>query len=213
MSEQMKKCKHCQTDIPKKAKVCPNCKLKQTSKLKTGLIIAGVLFVIGIIGSSGDDESESTANVAQSTEVAKVSNDVKTETVKEVEVVKESETVEQADNVKETETVVEITYTVATVSEMIDMLESNALKAEKTYQDQYVEVTGRLGTIDSDGDYITLYPQDDEWSFIGVQCYIKNDEQMNKVLEMTVDDIVTVKGKIKTVGEVIGYGLDIDEIK
>ena len=47
MSE-TKKCKHCQTDIPKKAKVCPNCKRKQGGKLKTVLL---VILVLGIIGS------------------------------------------------------------------------------------------------------------------------------------------------------------------
>ena len=54
------------------------------------------------------------------------------------------------------ETVIE--YTAVTVAEMVEMLESNAMKAEATYQDQYVEITGRLGNIDSDGKYITLYP-------------------------------------------------------
>ena len=51
-----------------------------------------------------------------------------------------------------------IEYTAVTVAEMVEMLESNAMKAEATYQDQYVEITGRLGNIDSDGKYITLYP-------------------------------------------------------
>ena len=36
--EETKKCKHCQSDIPKKAKVCPVCKKKQLSKLKVFLI-------------------------------------------------------------------------------------------------------------------------------------------------------------------------------
>lgn len=49
-------CKHCQTEIPKKAKVCPNCRKKQGGKLKW-IIIA--IIVIGIIGAAmggGDDE-------------------------------------------------------------------------------------------------------------------------------------------------------------
>ena len=51
-----KKCKHCQTDIPKKAKVCPNCKRKQGGALKTVLIIFVVLLLIG--GLFGNSESE-----------------------------------------------------------------------------------------------------------------------------------------------------------
>lgn len=57
MSEQMKKCKHCQTDIPKKAKVCPNCRKKQSNKLGIALIVVGVLIVIGVLGG-GDDTSQ-----------------------------------------------------------------------------------------------------------------------------------------------------------
>lgn len=199
MSEETKKCKHCQTDIPKKAKICPNCKKKQGSALKTIGIVILVILVLSAIGGSSDSDSEKTAQKSTTLETAKAED-------KKVEEVKKEET-------KIEETVVEINYKQVTVSEMMNALESNALKAEKTYQAQYLEITGRLGNIDSDGKYITLYPTDNEWAFIGVQCYIKNDEQLNKVLEMSVDDTVTLKGKVITVGEVIGYGLDIDEIK
>lgn len=84
--------------------------------------------------------------------------------------------------------------------------------AEATYQDVYVEITGRLGNIDSDGKYIDLLPADDEWAFIGVQCYIENDEQKAQVMEMSIDDMVTLRGQITEVGEVLGYSLDIDSI-
>ena len=103
-------------------------------------------------------------------------------------------------------------YTAYTVTQMMDDLNSNSLKAESTYKDQYVEITGRLDVIDSSGKYISLFPENDEFAFIGVQCYIKNDEQKQKVMEMSTGDIVTLKGKVKLVGEVIGYSLDIDEI-
>lgn len=39
---EVKKCKHCQSDIPKKAKICPNCRKKQGGKLK--FIIAWIFF-------------------------------------------------------------------------------------------------------------------------------------------------------------------------
>ena len=53
----------------------------------------------------------------------------------------------------------------------------------------------------------------DDWAVIGVTCYIKNDEQLDKVKSMSVDQEVTVRGKITEVGEVLGYSLDIDSIK
>ena len=47
-----KKCKHCQMDIPKKAKVCPYCRKKQTSKAKTIAIVVFVFFCLYAIGTS-----------------------------------------------------------------------------------------------------------------------------------------------------------------
>ena len=54
--------------------------------------------------------------------------------------------------------------------------------------------------------------QNDEWAFSGIQCYLTTDEQKAQIMEMSVDDIVTLRGKIKSVGEVLGYSLDIDSI-
>ena len=102
-----------------------------------------------------------------------------------------------------------INYTVVSVADMIDALDTNALKAEKTYGGQYLEVTGRLGNIDSDGSYITLYGG--EFDFTGVQCYIQNDEQLNFVMDMVDDNTYTVRVKITDVGEILGYQADIIE--
>lgn len=105
-----------------------------------------------------------------------------------------------------------IVYTQYTVAEMINDLEANALKAEKKYLDQYVEITGKLQTIDSDGSYISLRPADDPYSFVNAMCYIQDDAQLDKVLEMSTDDTVTLKGKVTSIGEVLGYSIDIIEI-
>lgn len=189
---QTKVCKHCQSEIPKKAKVCPQCRKKQGGIMKWVLIAVVVLGLIGAMAGGGesvedtDSYDETTVNTENQQESA------------DVEITEEAEPV--------------IEYTVCTVSEMVGVLESNAMKAEATYQNQYVEITGRLGNIDSDGAYITLYPTDDEWAFTGVTCRMKNDEQKAQVMEMSVDDTVTLRGKITEVGEVLGYYLDIDSI-
>jgi ABC-type antimicrobial peptide transport system permease subunit len=106
-----------------------------------------------------------------------------------------------------------IQYTKYNVSELMDDLDSNAMKAEKKYTDQYVELTGKMYNIDSDGKYIDLCPNKEETALIGVQCYMKNDEQKNKIMNMKKDQTITIKGKIKEVGEVMGYSLDIDEVE
>lgn len=66
-----KKCKHCQTDIPKKAKVCPNCKRKQGGALKTVLIVFLVFILIGGL-FGGSDEEEVTVKENNENSVEKV---------------------------------------------------------------------------------------------------------------------------------------------
>lgn len=107
----------------------------------------------------------------------------------------------------------QIEYTSYTVAQLVDDLENNALSAEEKYSNQYVEITGRLGNVDSDGKYISLYPTNDEFAFMGVQCYIKNDEQKSRVATLSKNDVITVRGKIKSIGEIMGYSLDIDSIQ
>ena len=96
---------------------------------------------------------------------------------------------------------------------LFDALESNAANASDTYKGQYLAVSGVLGTIDSDGSYIALESTNDSYMFQSVQCYIKNDEQLQKVKSLSKGDSLTVKGKVKDVGEVLGYSLDIDSIE
>ena len=69
MSE-TKKCKHCQSDIPKKAKVCPVCKKKQKRPfLGIILISLGIIGVICALG--GSDNSDTTNDSAiQNTEIS-----------------------------------------------------------------------------------------------------------------------------------------------
>lgn len=54
----MKKCKHCQTEIDSKAKICPSCRKKQGMPL--WLIIILVIIGIGLVGSLAGGESNST---------------------------------------------------------------------------------------------------------------------------------------------------------
>ena len=56
--KETKICKHCQTEIPKKAKVCPQCRRKQGGKLKWIVSIIVVLFFF--FGLLGNDDSSYT---------------------------------------------------------------------------------------------------------------------------------------------------------
>lgn len=105
-----------------------------------------------------------------------------------------------------------IEYTSVSVNDMMDALNNNAMGASDKYKGKYLEITGKLTNIDAAGKYIDLMA-DGDFEIIGVQCYIKNDDQKAKIASMSKGDTVTLKGKCTDVGEVLGYSLDIDEIE
>lgn len=55
-SKETKLCKYCQTEIPKKAKICPNCKKKQKGFgcLTTVIVVILIFVIIGVIGSQSE---------------------------------------------------------------------------------------------------------------------------------------------------------------
>ena len=105
-----------------------------------------------------------------------------------------------------------IEYKEVSLNKMSDELEDNALKAKKTYDNQYIEVTGYLSNIDSSGDYISLKRTDDKLSLYNIQCFVKDDKQLDIISEFKINDKVTVKGQVTDVGEIMGYTLDISEV-
>ena len=183
--DKMTTCKHCGQEIAASAKVCPHCggKNKPPIYKRWWFIAIIVIIVLAAIGGSGSsDSSGSTSSTATSkTAVSSSSSEAAIE------------------------------YTAYTVTELSEDLDSNALKAADKYKGQYVELTGRLSVIDSNGKYISIVDSTDEWAITCVQCYIKNDEQKQVVMDMSIGDEIVVKGKITDVGEVLGYFLDMTE--
>lgn len=183
--DKMTTCKHCGQEIAASAKVCPHCDGKNKPPIykRWWFIAIIVIIVLAAIGGSGSsDSSGSTSSTATSkTAVSSSSSEAAIE------------------------------YTAYTVTELSEDLDSNALKAADKYKGQYVELTGRLSVIDSNGKYISIVDSTDEWAITGVQCYIKNDEQKQVVMDMSIGDEIVVKGKITDVGEVLGYFLDMTE--
>lgn len=183
--DKMTTCKHCGQEIAASAKVCPHCggKNKPPIYKRWWFIAIIVIIVLAAIGGSGSsDSSGSTSSTATSKTAV-------------------SSSFSEA----------AIEYTAYTVTELSEDLDSNALKAADKYKGQYVELTGRLSVIDSNGKYISIVDSTDEWAITGVQCYIKNDEQKQVVMDMSIGDEIVVKGKITDVGEVLGYFLDMTE--
>ena len=108
---------------------------------------------------------------------------------------------------------IEIEYTEVSINDMLNELSNNALRAEKTYQDKYIKFTGKIENIDSDGAYITVSEIDNEFPlFETIHCSVTDDTQLDVIINKNTGDTVNIKGQVTSVGEVIGYIIDIDEI-
>lgn len=160
------------------------------------VIVFVVIVCLAIIGAASGGSSDNTGNTS--------SNQPSSGS--------QASVIDQAKE-PESETEPEIEYTSVDVDTMMDDLQSNAMKAEDTYNDKYLEITGRLALIDSDGKYISVFSQSDEFAILGVQCFIKDEDAKAKVMDMSIGDTVTLKVHIKEVGEVMAYVADIIEIE
>lgn len=191
MKEQLKNCPVCGREMAARARACPSCGAKNRKPLyrRWWFWLLAVL-VIGAVGSAMGGEDSGETNSPQQTQ-------------------QEADGTPEGGSSEPEEPAV--TYTAYSVEQLMDDLRTNALKAESAYQDQYVELTGRLNVIDSDGDYLSIVPENDPFAVLGVQCYLQTEEQLQQVLDMEIDQVITVRGQITSVGEVLGYQLDIDD--
>ena len=77
MNQETKICKHCGTQIPKAAKICPNCRKKQKGGVgKIIAIVLVVLIIIGIISAmGGSNESDNAATAVESSDTTTTTNE------------------------------------------------------------------------------------------------------------------------------------------
>lgn len=121
-------------------------------------------------------------------------------------------TVVENNDVDTQETEEIIVYEKCSISEMYDELDDNALRAERKYNYKNIEITGRLDYIDSDGMTITLRSPDNNTIFESMDCILTNEAQREKIMEVSTGDIITLNGKIISVGELLGYTLKVDNV-
>ena len=181
-------CKKCGNEIDKKATICPNCgvKIKKPiyKKWWFWVLIVLVCLVLGAAFGGTDDNNSADNNIITSENTTQNISNVETKTYEKIE-----------------------------LQTMIDDLKENALKAEKTYNNQYIEITGKITNFDSNGSYISIESETaGDFNFDTVSCNINNQEQQNLLLEKSIGDIVTIRGKVTSVGEVLGYSIKIEEI-
>ena len=75
MQNETKVCKHCQTEIPKKAKVCPNCRKKQGGLIKWIIIGVIAIAIIGSLAGGSDDEKGTDSNPKKTGQTQNSEND------------------------------------------------------------------------------------------------------------------------------------------
>ena len=202
MAKKLITCKYCGSEIASNAKACPKCGAKNKKPIfkKWWFYVLAAFIVVGIFGSQSNDTSESKSGPEPSATISSDTN--------------QSEEKIEEELSTPTSTPEPINYEHYNVTELFDVLKSNAMKAQETFKDKKVELEGFLGTIDSKWKYIGLSAGENnyEYLFQEVQCSIKNNEQKEIIMEMSRGDALIVRGTITRIGEVLGYSLDIDSI-
>lgn len=187
MKSKTKPCSVCGAEIAKTAKSCPSCGAKNKKPIYKRWWFWAILIVfLAGIGSAGSTDSPAASGSAGSTSTP---TPVPTPDLP-------------------------VSYTHYNVTDLFDALSANALKAEKTFQDQYVELEGYLSVIDSDGKYIGIGAKSTDYEYLlqSVTCYVKNSTQLEQILDMSIGDPIVVRGQVTEIGEVLGYSLNIDSI-
>ena len=67
MENETKLCKHCKSEIPKGAKVCPNCRKKQGGIGKWIVIAVVVIVLIAAVSGGGDNKDKNPQKVGETT--------------------------------------------------------------------------------------------------------------------------------------------------
>ena len=106
-----------------------------------------------------------------------------------------------------------VDYAEADIDVLINEAKNNAAKANKNYKGKNVKITGgRVSNIESEGRYIVIEGSE-QFSLLHVQCYPQNKSVKDAMLDLNKDQAITVYGKIKDVGEIMGYSLDLVKIE
>ena len=91
MENETKLCKHCKSEIPKAAKVCPNCRKKQGGFGKWIVIGIVVIVLLAAVFGGGDDKPKKVENKTATTQQEGNSDNKKADT-------QETDTQEEKDN-------------------------------------------------------------------------------------------------------------------
>lgn len=173
-TQKTKKCKFCQSEIPQKASVCPQCGRKQGGKAKWIIGIVVVLLIFAALSGGGEEKPASSPG--ENTPVAE--NNTATE---------------PSQTEAEETTPVEIME--ISPAELLSSYEANEVKGDSLYEGKTMRLSGTVGSIGKDiveEVYITFAGED--FAITSVQCYFSDEAQIEKVMELQEGDTVTLVG-------------------
>lgn len=179
-------CKACGKEIAKGVNKCPSCGKDQRNFFMKHKVITVILaiVIIGGIGSAIGGKKDSTSTTATNTEV-------KQETKQEV-------SKEEALNVS--------------AVDLAAAYEDNEVNADKTYKDKNVEVVGKIDDIGVTlGQTYVVLSSGKELSVTNVQCFFKDQAEIDKVANLKKGDTCTIQGKVD--GKSMNVGVNNCTIK
>ncbi|MCM1200221.1 MAG: hypothetical protein NC548_31410 [Lachnospiraceae bacterium] len=189
-------CKHCKTEIPYGAKVCPQCRKKQGGVLKW--VIIGFVVIIIIGAASGGNDSDS-----QPGQESNVSANVRSENTQDISHDASKDIPDEPDPL-EIEEVKESEITIGELKEQAQELKyKDVMRNPENYAGQYFCVTVKIssaenGSLFSGYDRVyRAHTNDDYDLWLGDMIYLLDNrdaesEEYTKILE---DDIVQVYGR------------------
>ena len=185
-------CKHCGQPISDKSKICPFCggNVKVPFYDKTWFHILLVLIIFtGIDCVIRNPDPEPTVYRTPIVESAGASSQSSVDPDEEIE---EQETAE---------------YSSESLSKMIDMVRDYPIKAEEEYTGKYIQVSGYLDTVDSDGKYFTIVSDPDDFTILdNIQWHMdKGSDVYDFIKDAKKGSYITICGEITDVGETIYY--------
>lgn len=148
-----------------------------------------VFWVIILVSVGGDDSGDKKNEI--SVESQSVIQD-KSDDEGGSEIVKNEREKKSEEKPSVSEEFIDITST-----ELIDAYNENQVKCKQTYDGKMLKVTGKVDSVGTDilGTTYVCLGHDTEFTFVGVQCYAKDEDTINEIAELKEGDIITVSGK------------------
>ena len=222
-----KKCENCGAELKPTDKFCRNCgKIVKNTSSEATLITVSVALIVGFIVmfglfSTNKSSDKNNYNASRQEQMKAEEQDrakkiaeeqEKARKAAEAERQKQEQILIQNDEMRFYNQQVNDGYYFIQVSAdaLMNELKSNAARASNKFKGKYVKITdGKIGRIDSDGDYFSLDSVSNSSIFSDVSCYARTPNSRQEVLKLNKGTPATIYGKITDVGDILGYKLNI----